>query len=143
MADSVFIGRKIIFTGAFAEFINRFSVVYGFSAVLHVDLSAAMVYVTDLLWFRGWNCDFYIFGKCEGNFTISADNLRVELDFSADTADRIDLLLHDVALFIAGVAYGNLFDELARGGWIFTGNDRDSDADINFFSDWNGFEIFL
>ena len=113
MADSIFFGRKIVFESAFAEFIDGARLVRGISAVLHVDLSAAMVYVADLLRFRCGNGDFYFFGECDDNFAVAADNLRVEFIFFADTAGRADLLLPDVALFIAGVVDGNLFDELA------------------------------
>ena len=131
MADSVFIGRKIILAGAFAEFINGLCVVRGISVIFYVDISAAMVYVVNLLWFRGRHGNFYIFGERDGNFAISADNLRVEFIFLANSAGRVDLLLHDVALFIAGVAHGDLFNELARGRRIFTRNDWHSKFDNN------------
>ena len=49
VADSVFIGRKIILAGAFAEFINGLCVVRGISVIFYVDISAAMVYVVNLL----------------------------------------------------------------------------------------------
>ena len=74
-----------------------------------------MVYVADLLRFCSRDGYFYIFGERDGNFTFAADNLRLEFVFLIRAANRADLLLSDVALFIAGVAYGNLSDELARG----------------------------
>ena len=131
MADSVFIKRKIIFASTFAEFMNGFCVVRGIPVILHVDLSAAMVYVANLLWFCSRHGDFYIFSKRDGDFTFAADNLHVEFIFLANTANRADILLHDVALFIAGVTYGDLSDELARGKRIFTRHDRNSEFDNN------------
>lgn len=139
MADSVFERRKIVFKGAFAEFINGISLVRGISAIFHVDLSAAMVYVANLLRFRSRDGDFYIFSLCNRNFAISADNLRSKLNFFADTADRADLLLYDVALSVAGVADGDLFNELARSGRIYPRDDWIADCRANFIIDWNFF----
>ena len=86
MADSVFERRKFVFAGAFAEFINRIRLERGFSVIFYLDLSAAMVYVANLLRFRGWNCDFYIFSLCNRYFAISGDNLRSEPIFFANSA---------------------------------------------------------
>ena len=121
-------------SGAFAEFINGLCVVRGISAILHVDISAAMVHVANLLRFRGRHGDFYIFSERDDNFTFAADNLRGELIFLADTANRADLLLHDVALSIAGVFDGDLSDELARSRRIYPRNDRFADCRADFIA---------
>ena len=110
MADSVFERRKIIFKRIFAEFINGFSVADDISAVIHVDLSKAMVHVANLLRFRDWDGNFYIFSEREGNFTVGGDNFCAEFIFFAYSAGRMDILLSNVALLIAGVAYGDLFN---------------------------------
>ena len=82
---------------------------------LHMDISAAMVYVANLLRFRGRHGDFYFFVRRADSFSFAADDLRVEFIFLDGSARRTDLLLHDVALSVAGVADGGLHDELARG----------------------------
>ena len=143
MADSIFERRKIIFASAFAEFINWVCVVRGVPAILYVDISAAMVHVANLLRFCGRHGDFYFFIERDDTFTLAADNLRFEFIFFADTACRIDLLLHDVALFIAGVAHGDLFDELARGMRIFTRHDRNTKFIDNLRGDRIFFAAFL
>ncbi len=102
-----------------------------------------MVYVANLLRFRGWNGDFYIFSLCNRNFAISGDNLRAEPIFFANSASWADLLLYDVALSVAGVAYGDLFDELARSGRIFTRNDWNSEFSNNLRGFRSDFAIFL
>ena len=86
MADSIFFGQKIIFKAAFAEFINGNCLDDSVSAVLHVDLSTAMVYVADLLRFCSRNGDFYLFIERKSYLTFAADNLRDELIFFADSA---------------------------------------------------------
>ena len=136
VADSIFFGRKIIFTSAFAEFIDRRRVARDVPAAVHVDLSAAVVHVADLLRFRGRNGDFYFFDKRDDNFPFAADNLRFEFIFPDNSAGRADLLLHDVALFIAGVAHGDLLDELARGGRIYPRNDWFTDCCADFIFNW-------
>ena len=143
MADPIRVVRKNIFESALTKLINGRGVVHGVPAVLHVDLSAAVVHVADLLRFRGRNGDFYIFGKRNGNFTFADNKLRAEFIFFADPAGRADLLLHDVALFISGVAHGDLPDELARGRRIFTRNDRTTDFGGNFFANRSRAEILL
>ena len=143
MADSVFIGREIVFASAFTELANGLCVVCGVSTIFYVDISAAMVHVANLLWFCSRDGDFYIFGERDDTFALAADNLRFEPIFFADTADWADILLHDVALFIASVTYGDLSDELAWGDWIYSGDDRVSYSRADFFIAWNGFEIFL
>ena len=84
------------------------------SIALHVDLSAAMVHVINLLRFRGRNGDFYIFNKRISNFSFAAYDLCVKFNFLADSAGRNNLLLHDVALSVSRVTNGDLFNELAR-----------------------------
>ena len=113
------------------------------SAAFHVDLSTAMVYVADLLRFRCRHGDFYFFDKRADNFPCAADNLPAESDFLADSARRNNLLLHDVALPVARVADGNLFNKLARIDRISPRNDRFSDNRADFFADWIFFAVNL
>lgn len=115
MANSIRIGHRDIQSSTPAEFVDGRGVARDVPATLHVDLSTAMVHVADLLRLRGRHGDFYIFDERTDNFSVVADNLCVEFNFLADTACRTDLLLYDVALPVAGVAYGDISNELARG----------------------------
>ena len=122
MADSIRIGHGNIQSQTPAEFVNGNCVARDVPATLHVDLSTAMVHVANLLRLRGRYGDFYIFDKhisfideFKKNSARVNRNVYFEFNILADTASRGDLLLHDVALSIAGVAYGNISNELARG----------------------------
>lgn len=114
MANSIRIKNGDIQSTTPAEFIYGRSVASDVPATLHLDLSTAMVYVTNLLRFCGRNGDFYIFDERTDNFSVTAYNLRVKFNFLSDTAYRTDLLLHDVALSIAGITDGYISNELAR-----------------------------
>lgn len=137
MSDSVRLEHGDIQSPTPAEFIDGNFVAGDVSATFHVDISTTMVYVADLLRFCGWNGDFYIFDELADNFSVANDYLRAKFDILADTAGRTDLLLHDVALSVAGVANGTLFDELARIARIYPRDDRNSAHDRNFFADWD------
>lgn len=115
MADSIRIGHGNIQSTTSAEFVDGRGVARDVPATLHVDLSTAMVYVANLLRLRGRHGDFYIFDERTNNFSVANANLRGKFNFLADTAGRGDLLLYDVALPVAGVAYGDISNELARG----------------------------
>ena len=137
VSDSVRVEHRDIQSPTFAEFIDWNCVAGNVSAAFHVDISTTMVYVANLLRFCGRNGDFYIFDELADNFSVANDDLRAKFDILADTAGRTDLLLHDVALSVAGVANGTLFDELARIARIYPRDDRNSANYRNFFADWD------
>ena len=122
MADSIFDGHGNFQPPTLAEFFDGRRVARDVPVALHVDLSAAMVHVADLLRFRGRHGDFY-FLDGRGSF-VDVDekihvcgkfDVRAEFFLLDNPAGRAGLLLHDVALSVAGVADGTLHDELARG----------------------------
>ena len=69
MVDSIRLPRRNFFAPDDAESLDGIGVVGNVPATLHVDLSATMVYVANLLRLRGRNGDFYFLDE-RGSFAI-------------------------------------------------------------------------